>query len=260
MTYKTDPHRFLTQAQIDKIEDFAVSLFVEGKEDRKPLTYVMTDIHGMLDPLLQMLGFIKSQQTSRTYVEKLVFMGDYVDRGPHSAGVIAAVRLLEEICPKDSVVSLMGNHEDMLLGDLYKNKGYTFYDKRTIASFEGKGNRAKIPEDVVEWLHGLPLWHWDELHYYVHAGFRKGVEIKNQQVDDVLWIREQFLNHEHDFGKHVLHGHTPVNSLFRLPFRTNLDTGCVFGGPMTCAEVSQDERQPTRFLQIKDEREKVLYL
>lgn len=259
MTYKTNPQRYLTSLQIDEIRHLAVSLFTEDKKNRKPLTYAITDIHGMLDPFLQMLNFIRIQQNDLIYIEKIIFMGDYVDRGPNSAGVIAAIRLLEEISPEGVIISLMGNHEDMLLGDLLNNKGFTTYDKNTISSFGGVGHKVKIPEDVVDWLHDLALWNSDDLHYYVHAGFRVGVDISRQSVDDVLWIRDQFLNYEHDFGKHVIHGHTPINSLFRLPFRTNIDTGCVFGGPLTAAVISRDERQPLHFFQVKG-KEKVLYL
>jgi serine/threonine protein phosphatase 1 len=216
------------------------------------LTYAIGDIHGCIDHLRQLLADIEEHRADR--LRKLVFLGDYIDRGPGSAGVIACLRALQASEP-DQVFCLMGNHEDLMLN------AYQMPGKRLNWLMNG-GNKAllsfgidgpeDLPTDVVRWVEGLPTVHEDELRYFVHAGFRPGGPAPDPDVHARLWIREPFLSEDHDFGKLVVHGHTPILSggpdVRR--HRVNLDTGCVFGGALTAAVFMDGRAHPVEFLQV----------
>jgi serine/threonine protein phosphatase 1 len=228
----TNPERFLDKETIQNIVDIAMKLTKNVGPITK--TFVMGDIHGLDKKLMRMLNFIADDQhdpDDNSY--RFIFLGDYVDRGPGSAQVIAIVRLLQELMPKDKVLALMGNHEDMLLQEI-EERGFLMDNYATIQSF---GTNI-IPNDVVDWLNNLPLIAEDDKHIYVHAGLMPGVPIEKQRDSDLLWIREQFLYTRFNFGKHVLHGHTPRKNVEKKMYRTNLDTGAVFGGIMVAAEIT----------------------
>ncbi|MFC4172052.1 metallophosphoesterase family protein [Microvirga sp. GCM10011540] len=210
------------------------------------LTYAIGDIHGRHDLLQRLLGKIREHAEGRPH--RLVFLGDYIDRGPDSAAVIATVRALQGGSP-DRVICLMGNHEDMLLKAIGDPTG-TFWWVRNggdaaLASF-GVRSPAAIPGDLLEWIGSLPTSFEDEKHYYVHAGLRPGRPFERQSDEDRLWIREPFLEVNYDFGKHVVHGHTPL--VTDRPdirrYRTNLDTGAVFRGVLTAGVFTAEQGPP----------------
>jgi serine/threonine protein phosphatase 1 len=216
------------------------------------LTYAIGDIHGCLNHLRVLLDKIEEHRAGRS--RKLVFLGDYIDRGPDSAGVIALVRDLQAREP-ENVVCLMGNHEDLMLHAHYvpglrlnwlMNGG-----DKTLRSI-GVDEPEDLPSDIVRWVKALPTVHEDSQRFYVHAGFRPGASAPDPDEHARLWIREPFLSADHDFGKYVIHGHTPLRSgepdVRR--YRTNLDTACVYAGALT-AGVFTDERGPAiQFLQV----------
>jgi serine/threonine protein phosphatase 1 len=216
------------------------------------LTYSVGDIHGCLDLLVDLLGRIEADAAGRA--RRLVFLGDYIDRGPDSAGVIARLRELQAAEP-DDVICLKGNHEDLMLRSIRRpdllpvwlqNGGDAALD-----SF-GCYDPAAIPADVVSWVAALPS-HWeDERRVFVHAGLRPGRDRLDQTDRDRLWIREEFLQADYDFGKLVVHGHTPrLDGRPELwPHRVNLDTGAVYGGRLTAGIFSEEEPRPTGFLQV----------
>ena len=135
-----------------------------------PLTYAIGDIHGRLDLLTTLLAQIEQHRAGRD--RTIVFLGDYIDRGPESAGVIATVRRLQAREP-GCIVCLKGNHEDLML-KAYRdeskvnlwvmNGGY-----ETMASFG-----PDVPAEVLRWAEVLPTVHEDAHRFYVHAGFRPG--------------------------------------------------------------------------------------
>jgi serine/threonine protein phosphatase 1 len=124
-----------------------------------------------------------------------------------------------------------------------------------MASFGVMTPRA-IPQQVLDWMAGLPTLWEDESRYFVHAGLVPGFPISQQTDHHKLWIREPFLSVDYDFGKHVVHGHTPMSSgLPELrPYRTNLDTAAVFGRALTAGIFDDQEAAPVGFLQAKSAR------
>ena len=209
------------------------------------LTYAIGDIHGRLDLLMDLLSQIITHANGRSC--KLVFLGDYIDRGPDSAGVLALVRRFQQHWP-ESVICLKGNHEAMLLEVVTEPAVTSWWlgngGDNTLVSF-GVSHPGDLPADVLSWIAGLPTLYEDEHRYFVHAGLHPDLSLSEQDDQTKLWIRDEFLLVDYDFGKHVVHGHTPIETggPELRPYRTNLDTGAVFGGPLT-AGVFTDERGP----------------
>jgi serine/threonine protein phosphatase 1 len=221
--------------------------------DSGPLTYAIGDVHGcaaLLDALLERIAGHAGDRPHR-----LVFLGDYIDRGPDSAAVLRTVSRLNWAEP-ERVVCLMGNHERMLLDALQTPQAaeHWLYNggEATLAAF-GAREVGDLPRDTLDWLEGLPTLHEDEARWYVHAGFRPGAEIPDPDDHNRLWIREPFLDGDHDFGRHVVHGHSPQRNgrpeIRR--FRTNLDTAAVYGGALTAGVFSDTQGPPVKFLQVR---------
>jgi serine/threonine protein phosphatase 1 len=214
------------------------------------LTYVIGDIHGRHDLLQILLQKIWDHAEERPH--RLVFLGDYIDRGPDSAAVVETVRTLQAKAPNETIC-LKGNHEAMLLAAMEKPALTHWWigngGDAVLASYRVTSPR-EIPADVLDWLRTLPTSHEDGQRYYVHAGLRPGVRFQDQTEEDKIWIREPFLDTDHDFGKHVVHGHTPLPSARPdiRPFRTNLDTGAVFGGALTAGIFTEEHGCPVGFL------------
>ncbi len=206
-----------------------------------PNLYAIGDIHGqraMLDLLVRRVPFAPE--------DEIVFIGDYIDRGPDSRGVVDAV--LEFKLRHPRTTCLRGNHEDMFLdyirgegryqpGVFTMNGGY-----ETLLSY-GIDPRAGPPR--------LPPLHerfFDELVYlhesggflFVHAGLRPGVPVEEQSEHDMLWIRHDFFDAETDFGRPVVFGHTPMQEVWDdLPRLLCIDTGAAYGNKLTCVRLGE---------------------
>ena len=200
-------------------------------------TYASGDIHGCLNKLIELIGLCHADAGKRPI--KFIFLGDYIDRGPDSQGVVDFLMSLQQDRPND-VICLMGNHEDMLLAALdapdweenwLRNGGI-----QTLQSY-GVATAADIPQHHIEWIHHLPKFHDDGLRLFVHAGIRPDRPFDRQDEHDLLWIREPFLSSTKDFGRFIVHGHTPLKTGRPdiRPNRLNLDTAAVYGGPLTSA-------------------------
>lgn len=217
------------------------------------LTYAIGDVHGCADLLDALLARIEVHAAARPY--KLVFLGDYIDRGPDSAAVLQTIRRLHWSDP-ERVTCLMGNHEAMLLSTLSKPGADVLWLRNggveTLASF-GVDEAAAIPGEVLDWIEALPTMHADARRWFVHAGLRPGFDPAACDVQDRLWIREPFLSEDWDFGRHVVHGHTPQTGGRPecRPFRTNLDTGAVYGGALTAGVFTDDRAPAVEFLQVR---------
>jgi serine/threonine protein phosphatase 1 len=213
------------------------------------LTYAIGDIHGSYRKLRNLLDHCKEHRGATEY--RIVFLGDYIDRGPHSREVVDLLIETQSQTP-DHVICLRGNHEDMLLNAInYGDHGPWLANggAMTLASY-GVGRAGDILPAHLEWFRSLPLATADEKRFFVHAGVRPGVPLQQQSEEDLLWIREPFLSDPRHHGLYVVHGHTPVRSgvpeLRRN--RLNLDTGAYLGGPLTAAMFDETAVGPKAFI------------
>jgi serine/threonine protein phosphatase 1 len=223
-----------------------------GKADT--LTFAIGDIHGCSGALRRLLSACEAFAKGRPF--RLVFIGDYIDRGPDSAGVIAMVRARADADP-ENVICLMGNHEALLVEALRTGDEANWLHNGGDATLESYGVVAarELPEADRAFVTALRLSHDDGQRFYVHAGIMPGVPLDRQDHDTLLWIREPFLASRADHGRLIVHGHTPQRSGRPeiLPNRINLDTACVYGGALTAAVFTSDAREPIDFLAVQQD-------
>lgn len=205
--------------------------------------FAIGDIHGCRDELACLLAALPLRPEDR-----LVFLGDYVDRGPDSAGVVSV--LLEVAATRPNTVFLRGNHEDMLLdyvadGGAYPSDAFLWNGGRATAESYGligpvtPAALAKaMPAEHARFFADTRLMHREPGIVCVHAGIRPGVPLDQQAPEDLLWIREEFLRPPHGLDATVVFGHTPHRDVVaHLPGKLGLDTGCVYGGMLTAVEL-----------------------
>jgi len=217
------------------------------------LIYAVGDIHGCLNKLRSLMVRCEKHADGRPMM--FVFVGDYIDRGPQS---FAVVDYLIDLKAQhgERVVTLMGNHEAMALAAIDGSGPARLWFAQgglaTLASY-GVTEPSGLPRAHVDWLRALPLSHDDGRRFFVHAGVDPGTPLEAQDDTDLLWIREPFLSHRGDYGRLVVQGHTPVtNGVPDLRSnRLNLDTGAVFGGPLTAAVFEAAQTEPIDFLQAE---------
>jgi serine/threonine protein phosphatase 1 len=216
------------------------------------LTYAVGDIHGSLRKLRGLVARCREHAGGQPIT--FVFLGDYIDRGPESAGVVAYLIEMQSL-PGERCVALMGNHEDFALGVLDgttdANHWLSQGGAETLLSY-GVARARDLPRQHVEWMRALPLSYDDGRRFFVHAGIDPSRPFDAQDDYDLLWIREPFLSSRRKFGRLVVHGHTPLPTAAPdlRNNRLNLDTGAVFGGPLTAAVFSAAETAPLGFLQV----------
>lgn len=228
--------------------------------------YAVGDIHGRDDLLAALHAAIQSDAEAHPGRDRLViYLGDLIDRGPASKSVID--RLLDIPIPGFSRIALMGNHEECLLsflddiavgpswfafGGIATVESYGVAPPASMAGAElarvQKQLRSRMPERHLRFLRNLPLSHVEGNYFFVHAGIRPGVPLTAQTSDDLLWIRNEFLFSEADFGKTIVHGHTVVAEPDRRPNRIGIDTGAFRTGTLTCLVLSKRE---SYFLQTR---------
>jgi serine/threonine protein phosphatase 1 len=215
------------------------------------LTYAIGDIHGCMDKLAELVRRCDNDAAGRSM--RYVFLGDYIDRGPDSRGVVQFLMDLQR-SHTDRNIFLKGNHEDLMVSaadsDFFEARWLANGGFQTLESY-GLNSANQLPEDHVNWLRRLPLFFDDGRRFFVHAGVHPDRPLDRQDEDDLLWIRKPFLSSETDYGRLIVHGHTPVKGgpPDLRANRLNLDTGAVFGGPLTAAVFDSDEIAPNRFLQ-----------
>jgi serine/threonine protein phosphatase 1 len=196
------------------------------------LTYAIGDVHGRHDLLLPALDWV--ERHARGGPAKIVLLGDYIDRGPSSREVVETL-IRGPAQPNLSFTCLMGNHEAMLLASL-DDPSWRWNWLANGGDITLKSYGGKIPEEHIGWMRSLPLRVEDEHRHFVHAGFNPYLELDAQTPDDLLWIREPFVSGDFDFGKHVVHGHTPqANGPDLRRHRSNLDVGAFWTGRLCVA-------------------------
>ncbi len=208
--------------------------------------YVVGDIHGCLAELTRLLEALPLKAE-----DKLIFLGDYVDRGPDSKEVVSYLLDLQDRANHE-MIFLKGNHEDMLMaylglqgkhGDMFLfNGGWA-----TLASYgitgrnsDPKALLSMMPDSHLEFFKRLNIYHIIEPFLCVHGGIHPKKALEEQIEDEMLWIRDEFIWNSHRLPYTVLFGHTPLQEvLFQLPYKIGLDTGLVYGNTLSCLETTE---------------------
>ncbi len=225
---------------------------ISNTDTDAPSLWAIGDIHGENAKLSALLDALPRGPRDVT-----VFLGDYIDRGPDSRGVVQRV-LAEHDAAPDRTVLLWGNHEDMAAGYFHfpapSNIEYDSYDwfrNGGLQAMESWGITkptvfaASCPDELARLFSLLrtfyrpdPATFPDLARYiFVHAGILPGVEPENASGDMLLWVRSEFLFADDTSGRVVVHGHTPLARVRALPDKIGLDTGAVFGGALTALEL-----------------------
>jgi serine/threonine protein phosphatase 1 len=205
----------------------------------KKRIFAIGDIHGCYEQLMALMSKIPIDFARDT----LVFMGDYIDRGPQSAEVVDYLVKLKKRMP--GVVFLKGNHEDMLEKYLDGTDRFTYLlngGQQTLDSYLNKQDKPDshpIPPEHLEFFKSLRLFYETEDYIFVHAGLRPRIALDSQETDDLLWIRDKFLYTRFDFGKPVIFGHTPLGKPLVESNKVGIDTGAVYGNTLTCVQLPE---------------------
>lgn len=222
-----------------------------GRLPRGRRVYAIGDIHGCLAQLRQMHAAIAGDLARRPPVSAvLVHLGDYIDFGPDSAGVVDLLAAGPPVAGLRTI-NLMGDHERTALSAL-SGDGAAATDwlhiggKAALRSWgispaTPRGEwRSGVPGKHLVFLETLAIDHREGDYLFVHAGIRPGVPLQRQAEDDMLGIRQSFLASEQDFGAVVVHGHSTTPSPSIRPNRISIDTGAGHGGKLTCAVFEED--------------------
>jgi serine/threonine protein phosphatase 1 len=226
--------------------------------------YAIGDLHGRLDLLLEMQQMIADDAASRAARRRVVvYLGDYVSRGPDSPGVVDRVR--EWLPPGFERVTLKGNHEDLLLrfldGEVDTGRHWLDYggleamaaygvaiadwsarDDATVLELRA-GLEAALPAPHLDFLRSLQVSHRAGDYFFVHGGVRPGVPLEAQSARDCMWIRKTFLDSELDHGAVVVHGHSISPAPELRHNRIGIDTGAYRSGVLSCLLLEGGQRR-----------------
>jgi serine/threonine protein phosphatase 1 len=232
---------------------------VQGRRPKLPAglrIYSVGDIHGRLDLLDELLCRVDVDIALRPTARPiLVFLGDYIDRGPCSRETID--RLIERRGTNECVF-LKGNHEQIAIKCLRDpslfHRWLRLGGVETLASYGVVPGNLTNGKNIVElqaaFHRALPQAHFGFFRdqqtsfacgdfFFAHAGVKPRIELSRQTENDLLWIREEFLTSSEDFGKTVVHGHTPTHEIEIMPNRINIDTGAFATGRLTCLVIEE---------------------
>ncbi len=203
--------------------------------------FAIGDIHGCFDKLEKLMGILPLKHEN----DRLVFIGDYIDRGPRSRDVVDFVIDIRKRYEK--ITCLLGNHESMLLqyldrpGSETRSLYFLNGGDATAASYgycePPEEDMIDIPTEHLDFFRSLLPFYETPDYIFVHAGLRPGVPLREQSLDDLVWIRHEFIYSDFDFGKTVVFGHTPFSSPLIEDNKIGIDTGAVYGGSLTCVEL-----------------------
>jgi len=229
--------------------------------------YAIGDIHGRLDLLSELHERILADAEGRHAAKRrLIYLGDYVSRGPESRAVVERVRSWKP--GGFSCVMLRGNHEELLLryldGDLSAGRHwFDFGGLETLAAYGVRSHGgyndgdledlrrrfdAALPAAHRDFFRGLQVSHRVGHYFFVHGGVRPGIALEDQRAQDCIWIRGEFLSSDAEHGAIVVHGHSISEAPELLNNRIGIDTGAYRSGVLTCLVLDADKRE---FLQTK---------
>ncbi len=221
--------------------------------------YAIGDVHGRADLLIKLLQQIEQERREPALTHRVIFLGDYVDRGHDSSGVIDLLLSYAKKYP-DSVF-LKGNHEEAMLDflatpdsmehwiDWGGHQTLESYGIQQVVSKTAPALRDQLvnllPDPHFKFLLGLERYHQLGDYVFVHAGLRPGIELSKQTDRDLLWIRKEFLNcGPKQFSKFcVVHGHTPQDREENLSWRINVDTAAYTTGRLTATVLEGTHRR-----------------
>lgn len=224
--------------------------------------YAIGDVHGCLAELLQLEARIAEDAAGFSGEKWLVMLGDYIDRGPASYGVIA--HLLAPAPGDFRRICLAGNHEQMLLDGLHEpgrlSDWLAFGGTETATSYGlspsalapgrikrlGEALRSAIPQAHLDWLEALPVCLCAPGLIFVHAGVESGRPLEEQSDEDLMWMRSPFIDQDGRPDLLVVHGHTPAAVPRIAPGRIGVDTAAFATGTLTAVRLRQNE--PPMFL------------
>ena len=228
--------------------------------------FSIEDIHGCLKQLISLQKKILNTNGFKKDNDLLVYIGDYIDRGPHSKDVINQIIKLQ----KENIKSifLMGNHEQVMIDFLFNkinNLKYwlnlgadqTFKSyKIEVAEFikDGFGDDKidrlrsvllnELSDEHIHFLKNLRLSYSVGNYLFVHAGINPEKTLKDQDKMDLLWSRsDKFFDKNFKFEKIIVHGHTPEERVINFPYRINVDIGCFFSGKLSCVCLNDKDKK-----------------
>ena len=228
--------------------------------------FAIGDIHGCLKQLISLQKNILNTKNFKKDNDLLLYIGDYIDRGPHSKDVISQIIKLQ----KENIKSifLMGNHEQVMIDFLFNkinNLKYwlnlgaaqTFKSyKIEVAEFikDGFGDDKidrlrsvllnELSDEHIHFLKNLRLSYSVGNYLFVHAGINPEKTLKDQDKMDLLWSRsDKFFDKNFKFEKIIVHGHTPEEKVINFPYRINVDIGCFFSGKLSCVCLNDKDKK-----------------
>lgn len=220
--------------------------------------YAIGDVHGRADLLEQLHAMIEADLHSAPERRVILYLGDYIDRGPDSATVIE--RLCRHRIPNTEAVVLLGNHEAMMLEFLDAPYGASLWlangGDATLSSYKvrvphsaddflltQRALRGVLPRHHLNFLQNLAVQVRFGDYLFVHAGIKPGLPLDRQSREQMIWIRDAFLDSEADHGVIVVHGHTIVHEVEWRSNRIGIDTGAYTTGHLTALVLEDGERR-----------------
>ncbi|ODN31220.1 metallophosphoesterase family protein [Fervidobacterium thailandense] len=205
------------------------------------MVWAIGDVHGCVEALRKLLD-----EVSPSEYDKLIFLGDYIDRGPDSKAV---VELLIELSKKHKCVFIRGNHEQMLLDVLDGGEDpYLWLINGAQATWRSYGTLEALKNDQthLDFFRSTVYYHIESVdgidYLFVHGGVRPRIPLEQQNPQDLLWIREEFILKRHHLPYIVVFGHTPMEDVFIAEDKIGIDTGCVYGGKLTAFCVNNGKK------------------
>ncbi len=193
------------------------------------MIYAIGDIHGCSNALNKLIDKLPFQKA-----DTLIFLGDYIDRGANSKEVVNAILSLKK--RHKNIITLRGNHEEMLLEFWHGKLDFSIWAYNgALATFRSYDVRKveEIDSAHLDFFQQTRYYYETEDYIFVHAGLAPGIPLEKQSRGSMLWIREEFIYSDYNFGKIVVFGHTPLQSPLVMPNKIGIDTGCVYGGELT---------------------------